>query len=83
MQATLTVAVAILLESTLSFLGFGLAPPDVSLGALVDDGQQAARTRWWVFYPPGIWLVMLLLCINFLGDGLRDAIDPTSEQVRA
>jgi peptide/nickel transport system permease protein len=82
-NATLTIATAILIEATLAFLGFGISPPDVSLGSLIDAGSQAARTRWWLFYPPGIWLVLLLLCVNFLGDGLRDAIDPTKERVRA
>jgi peptide/nickel transport system permease protein len=82
-NATLTVATAILIESTLSFLGFGVAPPDTSLGRLVADGAQAARTRWWLFYTPGFWLVGLLLCVNFIGDGLRDAFDPTQERVRA
>ncbi|GIU87679.1 MAG: ABC transporter permease [Acidimicrobiia bacterium] len=75
-NATLTVAAVILVESSLSFLGFGVAPPDTSLGRLVDEGAQAASTRPWLFYPPGLWLVTLLLCINFVGDGLRDAFDP-------
>ncbi len=82
-NATLTVALAILTESTLSFLGFGVSPPDTSLGKLVADGAQAARTRWWLFYMPGLWLVAILLCVNFIGDGLRDAFDPTQERVRA
>ena len=78
-NATLTVATAILVESSLSFLGFGVAPPDTSLGRLVEEGAQASRTRPWLFYPPGLWLVVLLLCINFVGDGLRDAFDPKHE----
>ncbi len=82
-NATLTVAAAILTESTLSFLGFGIAPPDTSLGRLVSDGVGAAQTRWWLFYAPGLWLVALLLCVSFIGDGLRDAFDPTQERVRA
>lgn len=75
-NATLTVAVAILLETALSFLGFGIQPPDVSLGKLVADGANAARTRWWLFYLPGAYLIVILLCVNFVGDGLRDAFDP-------
>jgi ABC-type dipeptide/oligopeptide/nickel transport system permease subunit len=82
-NATLTVAAAILTESALSFLGFGVAPPDTSLGRLVSDGAQAAQTRPWLFYAPGVWLVIILLCVNFMGDGLRDAFDPTQERVRA
>lgn len=78
-NATLTIATVILVESSLSFLGFGVAPPDTSLGRLVEEGAQASRTRPWLFYPPGLWLVLLLLCINFVGDGLRDAFDPKHE----
>jgi peptide/nickel transport system permease protein len=81
-NATLTVGLAILTEATLSFLGFGVAPPDTSLGKLVEEGAGAARTRWWLFYLPGGWLVVLLLCVNFVGDGLRDAFDPRRERER-
>ena len=80
--ATLTVATAILLETALAFLGFGIQPPEVSLGSLVDEGRDAARTRWWLFYLPGAVLVVLVLCVNFVGDGLRDALDPRREQRR-
>ena len=80
--ATLTVATAILLETALAFLGFGIQPPEVSLGSLVDEGRDAARTRWWLFYLPGAVLVLLVLCVNFVGDGLRDALDPRREQRR-
>ena len=82
-NATLLVAAAIGIETALSFLGFGIAPPDTSLGKLVSDGATAARTRWWLFYTPGLYLVLISLCINFVGDGLRDAIDPTTSRVRA
>jgi peptide/nickel transport system permease protein len=82
-NATLTVAVAILTESTLSFLGFGVQPPETSLGVLVSDGAGAASTRWWLFYMPGLWLIILLLAVNFVGDGLRDAFDPRQDRVRA
>ena len=80
--ATLTVATAILLETALAFLGFGIQPPEVSLGSLVDEGRDAARTRWWLFYLPGTVLVVLVLCVNFVGDGLRDALDPRRESRR-
>jgi ABC-type dipeptide/oligopeptide/nickel transport system permease subunit len=77
-SATLAVAVAILAEAGLSYLGLGIQPPDVSLGLLIDAGQQAARTRPWLFYFPGAVIVVICLCVNFVGDGLRDAFDPTS-----
>ena len=82
-NATLLVGIAIVTETALSFLGFGIAPPDTSLGRLVSEGAPAARTRWWLFYMPGLYLVLISLCINFVGDGLRDAIDPQQKRVRA
>ncbi|MFP5376172.1 MAG: ABC transporter permease [Acidimicrobiia bacterium] len=82
-NATLLVAAAILIETALSFLGFGIAPPDTSLGRLVADGANASYTRPWLFYLPGLWLMLICLCINFVGDGLRDAIDPRGAKVRA
>ncbi len=81
-NATLLVAVAVLIEAALSFLGFGVQPPDTSLGKLVADGVPAARTRWWLFYLPGLYLVVIVLCVNFVGDGLRDAFDPQQQKVR-
>jgi peptide/nickel transport system permease protein len=82
-NATLLVAAAILIETALSFLGFGIAPPDTSLGRLVAEGSNASYTRPWMFYLPGLWLMLICLCINFVGDGLRDAIDPRDARVRA
>jgi peptide/nickel transport system permease protein len=82
-NATITVAVAILIETTLSYLGLGIKPPDTSLGLLISDGQQAATTRPWLFYFPGLIIVVIALTINFIGDGLRDAFDPTQTRVRA
>lgn len=82
-NATLLVGIAIVTETALSFLGFGIAPPDTSLGRLVAEGAVASRTRWWLFYLPGLYLVMISLCINFVGDGLRDALDPQQNRVRA
>lgn len=82
-NATLLVAAAILIETALSFLGFGIAPPDTSLGRLVAEGSNASYTRPWMFYLPGLWLMLICLCINFVGDGLRDAIDPRDAKVRA
>jgi ABC-type dipeptide/oligopeptide/nickel transport system permease subunit len=82
-NATITVAVAILLETALSYLGLGIRPPDTSLGLLVSEGQQAATTRPWLFYFPGLIIVIIALTVNFIGDGLRDAFDPTQTRVRA
>ena len=82
-NATITVAVAILTETALSYLGLGIKPPDTSLGLLISTGQQAATTRPWLFYFPGLIIVIIALTINFIGDGLRDAFDPTQTRVRA
>jgi ABC-type dipeptide/oligopeptide/nickel transport system permease subunit len=82
-NATITVAVAILLEAALSYLGVGIRPPDTSLGLLVQDGQQAATTRPWLFYFPGLIIIIIALTVNFVGDGIRDAFDPTQTRVRA
>jgi ABC-type dipeptide/oligopeptide/nickel transport system permease subunit len=82
-NTTVMVSIAILTETALSFLGLGIKPPDTSLGLLVATGQQAATTRPWLFYFPGIFIVIIALTINFIGDGLRDAFDPTQTRVRA
>jgi ABC-type dipeptide/oligopeptide/nickel transport system permease subunit len=76
-NATVYVALAILAETALSYVGFGVQTPDVSLGSLVADGEAASSTRWWLFYTPGLMLAALVLAINFIGDGLRDALDPS------
>lgn len=77
-DTALNVAVAILAETGLSFLGFGIQPPDVSLGTLIADGTQSATTFPWVFLFPAGVLVLILVCANVTGDGLRDALDPGS-----
>jgi ABC-type dipeptide/oligopeptide/nickel transport system permease subunit len=82
-NATVTVSVAILTETALSYLGLGIKSPDTSLGLLISTGQQAATTRPWLFYFPGLMIVIIALTINFVGDGLRDAFDPTQTRVRA
>jgi peptide/nickel transport system permease protein len=81
--ATLTMATAILLETALSYLGLGVVAPDTSLGKLVADYQTASQTRWWLFYFPGFFIIVIVLCVNFVGDGLRDAFDPKQTRVRA
>jgi peptide/nickel transport system permease protein len=82
-DATLGIAAMILAETSLSFFGFGVQPPDVSLGTLLADGQSAATTRPWLFLFPAGTLIFLLLAISLVGDALRDAIDPTSGVNRA
>lgn len=81
--ATVLVALSILLETSLSFLGFGVTPPDTSLGLLVSNNQTAVDTRPWLFYFPGLFIILIVLTINFIGDGLRDAFDPQQTKVRA
>lgn len=75
-SVTLLLSGAILLETALSYLGFGVVPPDVSLGLLISSYQDAFSTRPWLFWYPGFFIVSIALCINFIGDGLRDAFDP-------
>ena len=75
--ATLTLGGAILLESYLSYLGFGVQPPTPALGKLIADGQDVSSHDWWLVTFPGLTIVLIVLCINFVGDGLRDALDPT------
>ena len=81
-DTALNVGVAILAETGLSFLGFGVQPPDVSLGTLIADGTKSATTFPWVFLFPAGVLVTILVCANLTGDGLRDAFDPGSVNLR-
>jgi oligopeptide transport system permease protein len=75
---TLTVPAVILQEAFLSFLGLGVQPPDASWGTLVSDGSRVLALFPWLVAFPGAALSLTLLCFNFLGDGLRDALDPQS-----
>jgi len=75
-SVTLLMSGAILLETALSYLGFGVVAPDVSLGLLISKYQDAFTTRPWLFWYPGFFIVSIALSINFIGDGLRDAFDP-------
>jgi peptide/nickel transport system permease protein len=77
-DATLGVVAAIMSETSLSYFGFGVQKPDVSLGTLLADGTAAALTRPWLFVFPAMVLIALLFAISLIGDALRDAIDPTS-----
>lgn len=75
-SVTLGVAAAILTESALSFLGFGIQPPTPSWGNLLNSAQDAAVTSPWLVWFPGLMILVTVLCVNYLGDGLRDALDP-------
>ena len=81
-DTTLNVGTAILAETGLSFLGFGIQPPDVSLGTLIAAGTQSALTFPWVFLFPAGVLVLIILSANLVGDGLRDALDPGARPLR-
>jgi peptide/nickel transport system permease protein len=80
---TILMATAILAETSLSFIGLGVQAPDTSLGLLVSAAQPAVQTRPWLFYFPGLFIIIIALTVNFIGDGLRDALDPTANRVRA
>lgn len=75
-NATLLMSAAILIETSLSFLGFGVLTPDISLGQIISEYQGAFNTRPWLFWWPGLFIIIIALAINFVGDGLRDAFDP-------
>ena len=81
-DTALNVGLMILAETGLSFLGFGVQPPDVSLGTLIADGTSSATTFPWVFLFPAGVLIVILVCANLVGDGLRDAFDPGSGSLR-
>ena len=78
--ATLTVPAVILQEAFLSFLGLGVQPPDASWGTLIADGARVMALFPWLVVFPGLALSLTLLAFNFLGDGLRDALDPQDLQ---
>jgi len=80
---TLTVAIAILTESLLSFLGFGIQPPTPTWGNMLEDGRPQMTFAGWLVWFPGLAILLTVMCVNFLGDGLRDALDPTQRRVRA
>ena len=78
-DATINVSAAIISETGLSYFGFGVQPPDVSLGTVIADGTTAAVSYPWLFAFPAGLLVAIVLAVNLIGDGLRDALDPTSK----
>jgi len=73
---TLEFATAVILGSTLSFLGLGIQPPIPEWGNMLSDGRTMMRHYWWVSFFPGMAIMLTVLSINLLGDGLRDALDP-------
>src|SRR6185312_12018604 len=81
-DTALNVGLAVLAETGLSYLGFGVQPPDVSLGTLIADGTKSATTFPWVFLFPAGVLVLIIFCANLVGDGLRDAFDPGARTLR-
>ncbi|MEV6930104.1 dipeptide ABC transporter ATP-binding protein [Dactylosporangium sp. NPDC051485] len=82
-DATLAVGAAVMTETALSYFGFGVQPPDVSLGTLIAAGTASAVTFPWMFFFPAGLLVVFVLAVNLVGDGLRDAVDPRSGPARA
>ena len=73
---TLMVPSVIILESFLSFLGLGVQEPLTSWGVLISEGSREMETAWWLLIFPGLFMVLTLASLNFIGDGLRDALDP-------
>jgi oligopeptide transport system permease protein len=73
---TLMVPSVIILESFLSFLGLGVQEPLTSWGVLISEGSRDMETAWWLLIFPGLFMVLTLASLNFIGDGLRDALDP-------
>jgi peptide/nickel transport system permease protein len=80
--ATLGVASAILTEASLSFLGFGIVPPDPSWGQMMVAARSLTRLQEnpWLWVPPGMMILLTVLAINFIGDGLRDSLDPRQRE---
>ncbi|QOG08437.1 ABC transporter permease [Aureimonas sp. OT7] len=77
--ATMNVAMLIILEASLSFLGFGVQPPTVTWGRMLADGRNYVATAWWLAAFPGIMITLLTLSLIFIGDWMRDRFDPRSE----
>jgi len=80
-SATLSVAAAITLEAYISFLGLGVRPPTATWGNMLEGAYNYIDTAWWLWFFPGMLIALTVLAINFVGDGLRDALDPHSRAV--
>ena len=76
--ATLGVAGGILSEAYISFLGLGVQPPTATWGNMITGATNYIETAWWLWFFPGLLILLTVLSINFIGDGLRDALDPRS-----
>lgn len=79
---TIFAALSIVLETSLTYLGVGVHFPDTSLGLLITRGVDAASTRPWLFYYPGIVIIVIVLAVNLIGEGIRNAFDPRHTRVR-
>lgn len=78
-DAALGFVAAVMGETALSYFGFGVQPPNTSLGVLIAEGQTLTTTSPWIFLAPALLLTLSLVFVNFIGDGLRDALDPSSK----
>ena len=79
--ATMSVGLVILMEATLSYLGAGIPPPTPSWGSMVSDGRNLIDKAWWISFFPGIAIGLVVLSGNFLGDWIRDKLDPRLRQL--
>ena len=79
-QIALSMSWAILTESGLSFLGLGTQPPDASLGLMVSEAQPMAAFAWWTLAAPSMFITIVVVGLNLVGDGLRDSLDPARRQ---
>jgi peptide/nickel transport system permease protein len=77
-QATLDIANVIIVESVLSFLGFGIQPPTASWGNMLSNAEANLQDMWWAAVFPGLCILFTVMAINYIGDGLRDALDPNA-----
>jgi peptide/nickel transport system permease protein len=75
-QVTLAMSWAVLTEASLSFVGLGTPPPSPALGSMVLDAKSMVASAWWTMAAPGAMIILLVVGLNLLGDGLRDALDP-------
>ena len=79
-QATLDLGYVILTAASLSFIGFGVPPGEPEWGRMIADGRQHMRTAWWVITFPGLAILLTVLGFNLLGDGIRDVLDPRTQE---
>ena len=81
-QATFILALAIIAEAGLSYVGAGTPPPQPSWGNILADGRSYLHNGWWMTTFPGLFIMISVLGLNILGDGLRDKLDPRMESLR-